>query len=320
MKILLVGATGTLGRQIAKQAIEEGHEVRCFVRNPRKASFLQEWGCELTKGNLLNSGDIDYALQDIEVVIDSATGRPEDSKSIYETDWDGKLNLFNACESKKIKRVIFLSILLTEKFRNVPLMDVKYCTEKLLEKSNFDYTIFKCAAFMQGVISQFAIPVLDSQAVWMSGTPTKIAYMNTQDMAKIIVSSIINPKSYKLSLPLVGPKAWDSDEVISLCEKYSNKKAKIFRVSPFLIKATQSVVSFFQDALNVSERLAFAEVTSSGVALDSDMSNTYEVLDLKKEEITSLESYIKEYYQQILKRLKEMEADLNIEEKKRLPF
>ena len=320
MKILLVGATGTLGRQIAKQAIEEGHEVRCFVRNPRKASFLQEWGCELTKGNLLNSGDIDYALQDIEVVIDSATGRPEDSKSIYETDWDGKLNLFNACESKKIKRVIFLSILSTEKFRNVPLMDVKYCTEKLLEKSNFDYTIFKCAAFMQGVISQFAIPVLDSQAVWMSGTPTKIAYMNTQDMAKIVVSSINQPKSYKLSLPLVGPRAWDSDEVISLCEKYSNKKAKIFRVSPFLIKATQNVVSFFQDALNVSERLAFAEVTSSGVPLDADMSNTYEVLELKKEDSTSLESYIKEYYQQILKRLKEMEADLNIEEKKRLPF
>ena len=320
MKILLVGATGTLGRQIAKQAIEEGHEVRCFVRNPRKASFLQEWGCELTKGNLLNSGDIDYALQDIEVVIDSATGRPEDSKSIYETDWDGKLNLFNACESKKIKRVIFLSILSTEKFRNVPLMDVKYCTEKLLEKSNFDYTIFKCAAFMQGVISQFAIPVLDSQAVWMSGTPTKIAYMNTQDMAKIIVSSINKPKSYKLSLPLVGPRAWDSDEVISLCEKYSNKKAKIFRVSPFLIKATQNVVSFFQDALNVSERLAFAEVTSSGVPLDADMSNTYEVLELKKEDSTSLENYIKEYYQQILKRLKEMEADLNIEEKKRLPF
>ncbi len=320
MKILLVGATGTLGRQIAKQAIEEGHEVRCFVRNPRKAPFLQEWGCELTKGNLLNSEDIDYALQDIEVVIDSATGRPEDSKSIYETDWDGKLNLFNACESKKIKRVIFLSILSTEKFRNVPLMDVKYCTEKLLEKSNFDYTIFKCAAFMQGVISQFAIPVLDSQAVWMSGTPTKIAYMNTQDMAKIIVSSINKPKSYKLSLPLVGPRAWDSDEVISLCEKYSNKKAKIFRVSPFLIKATQNVVSFFQDALNVSERLAFAEVTSSGVPLDADMSNTYEVLELKKEDSTSLESYIKEYYQQILKRLKEMEADLNIEEKKRLPF
>ena len=99
MKILLVGATGTLGRQIAKQAIEDGHEVRCFVRNPRKASFLQEWGCELTKGNLLNSSDIEYALQDIEVVIDAATSKPDDPKSIYEIDWDGKVNLFNACES-----------------------------------------------------------------------------------------------------------------------------------------------------------------------------------------------------------------------------
>ena len=320
MKILLVGATGTLGRQIAKHAIEEGHEVRCFVRNPRKASFLQEWGCELTKGNLLNTSDIEYSLQDIEAVIDAATSRPDDPKSIYETDWDGKLNLYNACESLNVKRVIFLSILLTEKFRDVPLMDVKYCTEKLLEKSNLDYTIFNCAAFMQGVISQFAIPILDSQAVWMSGTPTKIAYMNTQDMAKVIVASVNNSKTYKLSLPLVGPKAWDSNEIISLCEKFSEKQAKIFRVSPFIITFTQKVVSFFQDSLNVAERLAFAEVTSSGEALDADMSQTYEILDLKKEDMTSLESYIKEYYQQILRRLKEMEADLNIEEKKRLPF
>ena len=216
MKILLVGATGTLGRQIAKKAIEEGHEVRCFVRNPRKASFLQEWGCELTKGDLLNSSDIEYALQDIEVVIDAATSKPDDPKSIYEIDWDGKVNLFNACESLNVKRVIFLSILLTEKF--------------------------------------------------------------------------------------------------------SEKKAKIFRVSPFLISVTQKVVSFVQDSLNVAERLAFAEVTSSGESLDADMSKTYEILELKKEDMTSLESYIKEYYQQILKRLREMEADLNIEEKKRLPF
>ena len=66
--------------------------------------------------------------------------------------------------------------------------------------------------------------------------------------------------------------------------------------------------------------MCIRDSTSSGLALDSDMSKTYDILDIKKEDITSLESYIKEYYQQILKRLKEMEADLNIEEKKRLPF
>ena len=320
MKILLVGATGTLGRQIAKKAVEEGHEVRCIVRNPRKASFLQEWGCELTKGDLLQKDDINYALQDIEAVIDAATSRPDDSKSIYETDWEGKLNLFNECETNGVSRIIFLSILLTEEFRNVPLMDVKFCTEKLLEKSEFNYTIFKCAAFMQGVIGQFAIPILDSQAVWMSGSPTNIAYINTQDMANIIVSSLGNPKTYKLTLPLVGPKAWNANEIISLCEKYSNKKAKVFRVADFILKATQSAVSFFEDSLNIAERLAFAEVTSSGKELNADMAKTLDLLEIKASDMTSLENYLKEYYEQILKRLKEMEVDLELEEKKRLPF
>ncbi len=320
MKILLVGATGTLGRQIAKKAIEDGHDVRCIVRNPRKASFLQEWGCELTKGDLLKKDDISYALQEIEAVIDASTSRPDDSKSIYETDWEGKLNLFNECEENGIKRIIFLSILLTEQFRNVPLMDVKFCTEKLLEQSKFNYTIFKCAAFMQGVIGQFAIPILDSQAVWMSGSPTKIAYINTQDMANIIVSSLENTATFKMSLPLVGPKAWNANEIISICEKYSNKKAKVFRVADFIIKATQSAVSFFEDSLNIAERLAFAEVTSSGKELNADMTKTLELLNIEISSMTSLESYIKEYYEQILKRLKEMEVDLEIEEKKRLPF
>ncbi len=320
MKILIVGATGTLGRQIAKQAIEEGHDVRCIVRNPRKASFLQEWGCELTKGNILVKSDISYALQEIEAVVDASTSRPEDKESIYETDWEGKLNLFNECEIKGIKRIIFLSIILTENFRNVPLMDVKYCTEKLLESSDFDYTIFQSAAFMQGVISQFAIPILENQAVWMSGAPTKIAYMNTQDMAKFIIASLDNKKTFKIKLPLVGPKAWDANEIIALCEKYSDRKAKIFRISDVVIKATQSAVSFFQDSLNIAERLAFAEVTSSGIELNSDMEKTYEILGIKGTDMTTLELYIKEYYQQILKRLKEMEVNLDIEEKKRLPF
>ena len=320
MKILLVGATGTLGRQIAKKAVQEGHEVRCIVRNPRKASFLQEWGCELTKGNILVKSDISYALQEIEAVVDASTSRPEDKESIYETDWEGKLNLFNECEIKGIKRIIFLSIILTENFRNVPLMDVKYCTEKLLESSDFDYTIFQSAAFMQGVISQFAIPILENQAVWMSGAPTKIAYMNTQDMAKFIIASLDNKKTFKIKLPLVGPKAWDANEIIALCEKYSDRKAKIFRISDVVIKATQSAVSFFQDSLNIAERLAFAEVTSSGIELNSNMEKTYEILGIKGTDMTTLELYIKEYYQQILKRLKEMEVNLDIEEKKRLPF
>ncbi|MEB3158971.1 MAG: NAD(P)H-binding protein [Synechococcus sp.] len=320
MQVLVVGATGTLGRQIARQALDAGHQVRCMVRTPRKASFLQEWGCELTRGDLLEPASLDYALEGMDAVIDAATSRPDDPRSVYETDWDGKLNLFRACEKAGVKRVVFLSLLAAEKHRQVPLMDIKFCTEKLLETSELDYTILQGAAFMQGVIGQFAIPVLESQTVWVSGSPTAISYMNTQDVARFAVAALVRPETVRRSFPVVGPKAWNTGEVVQLCERYSSKTARVFRVPPALMQAMQGVCNFFEPAVNVAERLAFAEVTGGTAGLTAAMEESYETFGLDAAETTTLESYIREYYDTILKRLRDMEADLDKDAKKKLPF
>ena len=320
MQVLVVGGTGTLGRQIARRAIDSGHQVRCMVRAPRKAAFLQEWGCELTRGDLLEPASLDYALEGVDAVIDASTSRPNDPRSIYETDWDGKLNLLRACERAEVKRFVFLSLLGAHQHRAVPLMDIKACTEKLLESSDLDYTILQGAAFMQGVISQFAIPVLESQTVWVSGSPTAIAYMNTQDMARFAVAALERPETVRSTYPVVGPKPWNTGELVQLCERCSGKTARVFRVQPFLINLMQGVASFFEPAVNVAERLAFAEVTGSGQTLDAPMQTSYAAFGLDASETTEMESYISEYYDTILKRLREMEADLDKDAKKKLPF
>lgn len=320
MQVLVIGGTGTLGRQIARRALDQGHEVRCMVRTPRKAPFLQEWGCELTRGDLLNPASLDYALDGVDAVIDAATSRPDDPRSVYETDWDGKLNLLRACERAGVKRFVFLSLLNAEQHRDVPLMDIKYCTEKLLKESELDYTILQGVGFMQGVISQFAIPVLESQTVWVSGSPTSIAYMNTQDMARFAVAALDHSETVRKTFPVVGPKAWNSGEIVQLCERAAEKSARVFRVPSFIMRFTEGMCSFFEPAVNVAERLAFAEVVGSGDSMDAPMEATCESFGIDPGEITHLEDYIQEYYDTILKRLRAMEADLDKDAKKKLPF
>ena len=199
-------------------------------------------------------------------------------------------------------------------------MNIKYCTEELLASSSLDYTILQGVAFMQGVIGQFAIPILNNEPVWISGNPTDIAYMNTQDIARFAIAALESPKTIKRSFPIVGPKAWSAKELVDLCEKYSEKKARVLKVSPTIISIAQSVVSFFESTLNVAERLSFSELSGSGGKLDAPMEDTYSAFGLNQADSTTMEDYIKEYYGVILKRLKDIGVDLDIEEKKKFPI
>ncbi|MBD1869589.1 SDR family oxidoreductase [Cyanobacteria bacterium FACHB-471] len=321
MTLLIVGATGTLGRQVTRRALDEGYEVRCLVRGFKKAAFLKEWGAELVKGDLRDPESITAALKGVTAVIDAATTRPTDSLSISQVDWEGKVSLIQAAKAANVERFIFFSILDAEKYPDVPLMQIKSCTEAFLAESGLNYTILRPCGFLQGLIGQYAIPILERQSVWVMGDTSPIAYMDTQDIAKFAVRSLKVPETANQSFPVVGSRAWGAYEIIRLCERLSGQEAKVSRMPIGLLRAVRRIARFFQWGWNLSDRLAFTEVIATGKPLQASMDRTYEVFEIEPKEITTLEAYMQEYFNRIMKKLRELDYEKEkAKAKKKTPF
>lgn len=316
MKVLIVGATGTLGRQIARRALDEGHDVRCLVRSQKKASFLKEWGAELISGDLREPETLAPALEGVDAVIDAATARPTDSMGVQAVDWQGNVNLIQAAQAANVQRFVFISILDAEKYPDVPLMDVKCCVENFLKESGLTYTILRPCGFFQGLIGQYAIPILEGQAVWVMGNTSPTAYMDTQDIAKFAIRALSVPATENQTFPIVGSRPWNADEIIQLCERLSSREAKVTRTPIGLLRFVRRTTRFFQWTWNVSDRLAFAEVVSTGKPLTADMTEVYQTFGIDANETTTLEDYMREYFDRILKKLRELDYERSKSKKK----
>ena len=319
MKILVVGATGTLGRQVARHALDKGYEVRCLVRSLSRASFLSEWGAEVVRGDICDRETIAPALEGVDAVIDAATTRITDTLSIKEVDWLGKVNLIQAVQNADIDRYIFFSIVNADEYPEVPLMEIKHCTELFLKESGLNYTILRLSGFMQGLIAQYAIPILDNDVVWVSGENTPIAYMNTQDIAKFAIRALEVPETEKQTFPVVGTRVWGAYDIINLCERLSGKDVRISTVSLTVLRLIRRVTRFFAWGQNTADRLTFAEVLASGKPLGGDMEAVYKTFGIDPQEITTMEEYMDEYFTRIMKKLKEIDYQKNKNKKRKKP-
>lgn len=72
MKIIVFGASGGTGREVAKQALEAGHTVTAFVRNPAKLD-IQHANLNVFQGDVLDAVAVQKAVAGQEAVI-SALG------------------------------------------------------------------------------------------------------------------------------------------------------------------------------------------------------------------------------------------------------
>ena len=310
MSLLIIGGTGTLGRQVVLQALTKGYQVRCLVRNFRKANFLKEWGVELVYGDLSRPETIPPCLKGISAIIDASTSRPNEFDSLKKVDWEGKLCLIEAAKAANIQRFIFFSAQNVEQFDNIPLMKLKYGIETELKKSGIPYTIFRLTGFYQGLIEQYAIPILEDLPIWVTNENTSVSYMDTQDIAKFCLRCLQLPETANQTYFLSGLKGWLSSEIINLCEQLAGQSAKVQKVPSFVLKVVSSFFGFFEWGQNISDRLAFVEILNVENNFSKSTFELYKIFKIDPSEIIQLDDYFLEYFIRLLRRLR----DINFED------
>ena len=105
MKLLIFGASGGTGRELATQALDQGHEVTAFVRDPAKIQDIQHSNLLVKRGDVLDPQSVESAVSGQDAVL-FAVGAGPKRTTIRE---QGTRNVVAAMQAAGIKRLVCLS-------------------------------------------------------------------------------------------------------------------------------------------------------------------------------------------------------------------
>ena len=108
MKILVFGASGATGYNLVSQALEKGHHVRAFVRDPSKLK-IENKNLSIFQGDVSNYQQVEDAVKDQEVVI-SALGASTPLKRNFILI-KGIENIVAAMTKFHVERIVYQSFL-----------------------------------------------------------------------------------------------------------------------------------------------------------------------------------------------------------------
>jgi putative NADH-flavin reductase len=108
MKLVVLGATGGIGLEIVRQAIEHGHTVTAFVRSPERLKPFRG-RIAVIQGDVLNSVELERAIEGHDAVLSGFGPRVPVAKSDTRLLRDFASALTEAMRQARVRRVVVVS-------------------------------------------------------------------------------------------------------------------------------------------------------------------------------------------------------------------
>jgi len=210
MTILVTGATGRVGRQVVQQLVKRGADVRVLVRDTSKASFPA--GVEVVQGDLLDIDALRTAFTGVNTLflLNAVAG----------DEFTQALIALNVARESGVERVVYLSVIHSDRFVNVPHFAVKSGAERMIERMGFSATILRPAYFIDNEL--MIKDVIFNHGIYPMPIGSKgVAMVDARDIAEVAAIELIRREQAPGKLPietinLVGPDTLTGSDLAAI--------------------------------------------------------------------------------------------------------
>jgi uncharacterized protein YbjT (DUF2867 family) len=210
MTILVTGATGAVGRQVVDQLVNRGADVRALVRDPAKAHFPS--GVTVAKGDLLDVDSLRSAFSGVSTVFLL--------NAVVSDEFTQALIALNVAHEAGIERIVYLSVIHSDRYVNVPHFAGKFAVERMIEQMSLNATILRPAYFIGNDIR--IKDVVTGYGVYPMPIGSKgLAMVDVRDIGEIAAIELIRREQSRVALPLdrinlVGPDTLTGADVAAI--------------------------------------------------------------------------------------------------------
>ncbi|MCG8701204.1 MAG: NAD(P)H-binding protein [Bacteroidales bacterium] len=214
MKVLVIGATGLLGKPVVEKLVENGYDVRLFSRSVKKATWAENY--ETMEGDVMKRTDITKAMKGCDAIHISISNVDEAIAVEH---------VVNEAKKHNVKLISYVSgCSVCEENRNYWLIDNKLRAERVLRDSGIPHFIYKPTWFFESL----SMMIRHGKATVLGKKLPEFNWVAASDLGRIVVHSY-KSGSKDRTIYIYGP---EKRHMKDLLEKYCHEfHPEIKRVS-----------------------------------------------------------------------------------------
>jgi divinyl chlorophyllide a 8-vinyl-reductase len=215
-RVLLLGATGTIGMATARALLRRGHEVVCLVR-PRQVGGSSQADAQLSErlpgatliwGNATDEDfwkQADWAHAHFDAVVSCMASRMGSPQDAWRVDHQAHVWALQAAQAAGVRHFVQLSAICVQK----PLLafqHAKLAFEKALIESGLTYSIVRPTAFFKSLSGQLdRVKKGKPFLIFGDGQLTACKPISDDDLADFLVGCLHDVSRHNQILPIGGP-------------------------------------------------------------------------------------------------------------------